>query len=100
VSVSFDEQATAEGSAVTFGELREWLAEHDVDMDRCREVMIGQRLSRGGVMLRVEQYAHNEQGEKFLDGQEVAVETLWIPLKSLPGAKPDWTAAIRNLTDA
>jgi hypothetical protein len=86
VSVSFDEQATAEGSAVTFGELREWLAEHQIDMDDCREVSIG-RTSGFGVMLRAEVYAKNEVGERFFDPctKEAALNVEYVPLKSLPG---------------
>jgi hypothetical protein len=93
-----DEQPTAEGSAVTFGELREWLAEHDVDMDHCATVSIGRNVGQG-VMLRVEEYATDEQGNRFAvrvedatklgssfaHRMEAAVNVRWLPLKSLPG---------------
>jgi hypothetical protein len=92
---ALDDRPTAEGSTVTFGELRAWLAEHGVDMDRCVQVGIGQNL-HGSVMLRVEEYAVNEDGERFtirtvgdaFDKRSdvgVAVETRWVPLKHLPG---------------
>jgi hypothetical protein len=99
--VAHDDQPTSEGSTVTFGELRAWLTEHEIDMDDCREVSIGRSAGKG-VMLRAEVYAKNEDGHRFYDPglSEAAVDVRWIPLKRLPGAAIDWTAAFRKLSDA
>jgi hypothetical protein len=77
--------------SVTAREFFDWLAEHDVDYRNVKSVeFVPEGVRDDPVQMRVERYALNAEGKRFFhkDRKEVAMEVIFVPLKSLPGVAP------------
>lgn len=78
---------------VTFADFKAWLAEHGQDTKNVRTVEFVPTgvHSENGVQLRIERYALDESGKRFVDltpgprRGNIALEVVWMPLKRLPG---------------